>query len=230
MRTTEERERVLQLALPGTPTSIGWDRVLERDYARLDLAEARTVRFAYLYDGKLVVEGGKVRSQPGDGLTLALYPGDTLTQARVLYEDAARAEGLLDLRDGGWQVRPNFHFGFTQKGFCWTISGLDIEAYIGYWTVRIDDLRAYPRGEWSAVLARLVADGIFSADDESQFNADFRDTQRQNAYPRPTVAISRTWKESRSTEDRLPTELRAAMWQALSALQEPLKTLRTRGR
>lgn len=48
------------------------------------------------------MDGGKVRSEVGDGLTLALYIADTLTQARALYADGERVQGLLGLREHGF--------------------------------------------------------------------------------------------------------------------------------
>jgi hypothetical protein len=225
MTSIEECQRLLDAAAPGNPTSTGWDRILERDYARLDLAATRTVKFTYLYLGSFIVDGGKARSSLGDGLTLALYPADTLTQARELYGDAECIQGLLSLRQQGWQLRPNFHFGFIEKGFTWTTSRLEVETYIEYWTERIHQLHAHPRDEWDTELARLIADGIFSPEDEAQFNADFRNTQRQEAYPRPTVAVSRAWDTAQSSDDGFPSELRAALRQVLAALREPLTTL-----
>lgn len=225
MAPIEECQRLFEVAAPGNPTGIGWDRNLERDYARLDLAATRTVKFAYLYAGSFVVDGGKVRSEVGDGLTLALYPADTLTQARALYGDAERVRGLRGLRKLGWQLRPNFHFGYMEKGFAWTTSTLDIESYIEYWTDRINHLHAYPRDEWDAELAHLIADGVFSSKDEPQFNADFRHTHRPEAYPRPTVAVSRSWGDAQSRDSGFPSELRAALRQVLAALREQLTTL-----
>lgn len=79
-----------------------------------------------------------------EGVTLALYPGDTLTQARALYADPDRVQGLLGLREQAWQLRPNFHFSFMEKGSIWTTSALDVEAYTAYWMERIHHLHAYP--------------------------------------------------------------------------------------
>jgi hypothetical protein len=221
----EECQRLFEAAAPGNPSTTGWDRIIERDYARLDLAATRTVKFAYLYTGSLVLEGGKVRSEGADGVTLALYPGDTLTQARALYADPDRVQGLLGLREEAWQLRPNFHFGFMEKGFNWTTSGLEVEAYTAYWMERIHHLRAYPRDDWDAELARLIADGVFSPQDEAQFNADFRNTNRTEAVPRPAVAVSSSWDGPRSRDSAFPSELRAALRQVLVALREPVTTL-----
>jgi hypothetical protein len=229
MGLSEEYQRLFEAAAPGNPTSGGSDRVLEREYARLDLAATRTVKFAYLYPESFIVDGGTAGSEVGDGLTLALYPADTLTQARALYADLERVQGLLGLRHQGWQLRPNFHFGYMEKGFTWTTSPIEVEAYIDYWTARIHNLHPYPRDEWDAKLGRLIADGIFSPDDEAQFNADFRQTNRPEAYPRPAVAVSHSWDATRSSDSGFPSELRAALRQVLTALKEPMTTLGGKG-
>src|SRR5579864_6474418 len=54
-----------------------------------------------------------------DRIEAAIHPGDTMTQARALYahlrgDDASR---LFGLRDRGWKIAPNFHFGFIRRGF-----------------------------------------------------------------------------------------------------------------
>jgi len=52
---------------------------------------------------------------------LSAFPADTLGQARILYErpDVVDALAALDDRPE-WSVTPNFHFGFTQRNYCWT--------------------------------------------------------------------------------------------------------------
>jgi hypothetical protein len=90
----------------------------------------------------------------------------------------------------------------------WTTSTLDIESYLAYWT--------QPPG--------LHAGGIFSPSDERQFDADFRETQREQAYPRPAVAVTRLWAEPEAGANRVPSELCAALREVLTALREPSTT------
>jgi hypothetical protein len=101
MPVIEECRALLQAAAPGQPTGTGLDRILERDYARLDLDSTTTVKFAYLYSGSLVVEGARALHERPAGITLALYPAYTLTQARALYSNPDRVEGLIGLRKRG---------------------------------------------------------------------------------------------------------------------------------
>lgn len=123
------------------------DRVLGY-CARAAFRSTRTVKHVYLL-------------QQGASLELWLYPGDTLTQARVLYQDPARVDGLLRLRDEGWRLRPDFHLGFAARDFTNTESRLDADQYIAYWVTRIPRLTRFLRGDWNHELQRLIDDGIF---------------------------------------------------------------------
>lgn len=215
----QRRQQLFDAAVPGAVTVTGWDRILERDYARLALPSRRMVKFAYLYEGRLWVDGGTVRDEQPGGVTLALYVGDTLEQARELYSDSDALNGLLALGSRGWQLRPNFHFGFMAKGLNWTRSRLSVEEYASYWLSRIADLRPWPREDWDAELERLVADGVFSLEDMPQFDADFRNTRRQQAYPRPTIAATRAFE---SDQGDLAGQLRTSLSEIVSVLGESM--------
>ena len=144
-------------------------------HARAELDGATTVRFIYLY------------SRSDGRLDLHLYPADTLGQARALYGDPSRVTHLLDLQ-GAWELRPNFHFGFAAKGLTGTTSSIGAEAYVEYWMARIATLETFPRANWQGELEKLVADGIFSADDVPQFERDF--TRQNRCRRRCTIRTS----------------------------------------
>lgn len=61
------------------------------------------MKFAYLF-------------REGDQILLEFYPADTLEQAKIVYGEPWRVERLLALRRNGWQMAPNFHFGYIAKG------------------------------------------------------------------------------------------------------------------
>jgi Endonuclease NucS len=177
--------------------------------ARLELKGATTVRYAYAD-----------ADSPSD-FTLRLYPGDTLEQARPLFADADRCNRLLALREDGWDVQPNFHFGFRASGLTWTRSALSADEYVRYWRTRIDGLAAIPRDRWDEELERLIADGIFARSDEGQFAADFRETERNMATPRPGLIVVRRWPRDVALSPDFPPSLRDALRDFLSALGEP---------
>ena len=122
------------------------------------------------------------------GLPLHLYPADTLEQARVFYRDPGRVERMLALRGSGWQIEPNFHWGYWARGLCWTTSSLTTDEYASYWIERIGDTRELRHDEWDGELERLIDDGVFSRADCAQFDLDFTNTRRLRATPRPSLA------------------------------------------
>lgn len=161
--TAERCLDLIRAAAPGVAAIVTTDP-WHGTHARAELDGATTVRFIYLYscsDGRL---------------DLHLYPADTLGQARALYGDPSRVTHLLDLQ-GAWELRPNFHFGFAAKGLTGTTSSIGAEAYVEYWMARIATLETFPRANWQGELEKLVADGIFSADDVPQFERDFTETE-----------------------------------------------------
>jgi hypothetical protein len=157
---------------------------------------------------------------PGPRITLDLYPGDTLEQARELYGDRSRVEHLLALRERGWRLEPNFHFGFMTKGLTWTRSSLSADEYTDYWVKRIDGLGAFPPEDWEQELGRLIADGIFHPADRPQFDADFTNTNRKHATPRPGLRLTQAWPHTHALSEGFAEELREALMQALHALGE----------
>ena len=76
---------------------------------------------------------------------LLLYPADTLTQARAFWSNTRIVETVLELRDSGWRVNPNFHFGFMERGLTWTETRTSVDPYAGYWLARATDLAAVHR-------------------------------------------------------------------------------------
>lgn len=199
-------------AAPGGAVDVVSERFGVR--CRLDLPDTVTVKYAYLDNDLLPAE-----------VPLRLYPADTLEQARLFYADRDRCERVLALRDRGWEVEPNFHFGFMTRGLTWTRSRLTADEYVSYWLDRIESTTAIPREDWQAELARLIEDGVFDANDLDQFRADFDDTARTSASPRPGISVVRRFSAIDVERPGFAQELRASLWEALVALGEPLAAL-----
>lgn len=204
--SVDECIRILGLAAPQLAVARDHDRVFGY-CARAAFRMTRTVKYAYLL-------------QQAASLELRLYPGDTLSQARVLYQDPARVDGLLGLRDEGWRLRPDFHFGFAARGFTNTNSRLNADQYIAYWVTRIPRLTQFLRDDWNHELRRLIDDGIFDPEDKPQFDRDFTHTARDSAAPRPGILLSRGWGSDRAHVEDFPSALNSALKQALNALGE----------
>ena len=199
---------LLSAAAPGLPVTERRDP-WHGAHARAELPKARSVRVAYLFPGS------------GARLSLALYPADTLEQARVLYADPLRVQRVLELRDQAWHIEPNFHFGSYAKGLTWTRSQLNVDSYAKYWIDRIGSLGAFRRDDWQHELDRLVTDGVFDANDLPQFERDFTATKRPSASPRPGLRLRKSWPLTEALGDGFAERtLRSALSTALNALGE----------
>src|SRR4051794_2859150 len=64
-------------------------------------------------------------------IELAMYPGDTVAQARR-FRDGVREREFLSLEEKGWRVRPNLHFSHIQKHLHWSQRRPPLDRYIEY--------------------------------------------------------------------------------------------------
>jgi hypothetical protein len=128
-----------------------------------------------------------------DAVRLRLWPGDTLEQAKALYADAKRVDRLLSLRDRGWRVAPNFHFGHMAKGFVWTTGDIGVEDYVEHWAKQIGSAGQIRREDWRGYFDQLIELRIASRADRENFDRDFTDTKRNSATPRPGLRVERSW-------------------------------------
>jgi hypothetical protein len=126
-------------------------------------------------------------------IQLEVYPADTLTQAKAFYTRPGATASVLSLRDAGWNVEPNFHFGFMAAGFVWTTADAPVEKYTAYWCERIDSTGAIPREKWGEFWRDLVRQRFARTDDKTQFDQLFTDTKRGSATPRPGLSCSYSW-------------------------------------
>jgi hypothetical protein len=158
-------------------------------------------------------------------VVLRVYPGDTLTQARLLYQNAAASRSLLSM--AGWYVRPNFHWGFRDSGACWAQgTTLDVAHYVDYWINNIAATRAVTRAEWTETWSRLQQDGVVAVTDKADFDRAFTNTGKNSATPRPGLCCEYRWAFSNAMQmdddDKLVGEVRTRIGELLAALGEPL--------
>jgi hypothetical protein len=165
-------------------------------------------------------------SEDGERVALLLYPADTLSQARAFYSRPQAVDGLLALaHQPGWSAKPNFHFGHLQRGFCWTTSTRDVREYVGLWCQRINNTGVIPREQWDDYWIWLKREHMAAAEDRTEFDRHFVDTQRKTATPRPGLELARNWSlaeaEALDASTALAPAVRAALNQALRACGEP---------
>lgn len=170
------------------------------------------------------VEMVKLGLEPASNrVVLQLYPGDTLTQARVLYSRPDAVRGLLNLV--GWATNTNYHWGFMTSGYCWTPGNLAVPSYIEFWINRIGRTAAIPRPKWAAAWDELTDASVVRANDRIDFDLRFTNTKIPTATPRPGLMCERAWSmtEAMELDDRghFVTTVRGEIQRLLGQLQEP---------
>jgi hypothetical protein len=126
--------------------------------------------------------------------SLELHPADTLGQAEQFYPRHNAQAGVRELRSlPGWEVRPNFHFGHFQRGYCWTCNECELDDYVATWVSRIAPEQAVLRADWDRYWAWLEHERIACPGDREEFDRHFTTSNRPHAVPRPGLTISRGW-------------------------------------
>ena len=128
-------------------------------------------------------------------ITLELWPGDTMTQAKEFWQKVD-AERLLELRDRGWSLKPNLHFSFMATHLYRANTSLTVDEYIELWksgemeivSLYRDDAGSY-RHNWDC----LVAKGLISPDDIEPLEEVTTRTNRDRISMSPGLGISYTW-------------------------------------
>jgi len=160
----------------------------------------------------------------GGLVSLAVYPADTLTQAKELYGDSEKVSSLLALASkDGWKLSPNFHFGHVQSGLCWTDSLIPAGEYVAYWVEQINDAGAVNRDHYESYWNGLVRSGIASERNEPEFRQRILESNIQRVIPRPGLKLERTWTlreaESLDSDGKFVGEVSAALSRIKDTLQ-----------
>ena len=189
-------------------------------------AELRPSGAVLLFGGAHVVRLAELGSADAESVVrIRMWPGDTLDQAKALYADTGAIDRLLVLREVGWTITPNFHFGHMAKGFTWTTGDISLEKYVEYWLVHIGSAGQVRRERWDDYFAELIELGIASHDDREAFDRDFSLTKRESATPRPGLRVERYWPFDTAAQldqtRRFTREVRDAINTVLHALGEP---------
>lgn len=162
---------------------------------------------------------------PSKQITLSMYPGDTLGQSRALYGDPEAVDNVLALRQDGWAVEPNFHWGFMAPGYAWMDSGLETDAYCEYWVKNIGNTGQKTDSEWEIYWRKLQQEKVVLADGKQSFDEHFTLTDRKTASPRPGLKCLYTWNldeaESLDSTGEFVVAVKAQINNMLAALHEP---------
>jgi hypothetical protein len=98
-------------------------------------------------------------------IELAMYPGDTMNQARAFFNYLALhgADRFSNLRNSNWTVEPNFHFSFIRRGLGHKVTTLlSLDDYLRYWMPPRTIEQVFPDEQESfrSVLMRFVDAGL----------------------------------------------------------------------
>ncbi len=132
-------------------------------------------------------------SSDASTVRLCMYPGDTLGQSREFYGNPSVVQAVLELKRDGWQVEPNFHWGFMTGGYAGSKTPLSVEKYCAYWIAEIGGTRELSRSEWDAYWNKLERNHIVEASGKEAFDGQFTRSQRPRAHPRPGLVCEYTW-------------------------------------
>lgn len=123
-------------------------------------------------------------------IRVALYPGDTQSQARAFYQGLSldsfrQLVAANDIR-GAWQVSTNFHVAYRSSNICYPERGeLPIDAYLAFWKENIARIRQALRGDdsFQSLVDDLLKQGVISMKGVAEFSED---VQRKN-YDRVNI-------------------------------------------
>lgn len=131
-------------------------------------------------------------------IELAMWPGDTMTQARSFYKYLAE-HGLinfLNLENQGWTVKTNFHFGFIQKGFGHGVrTALSVKDYLKHWVSNarsIEQLLPDEHG-FDSAFRRFVVDGLIAETDIAPLSAKAAALGAVNVNVIPGLEVIHRW-------------------------------------
>jgi hypothetical protein len=164
-------------------------------------------------------------------LTLDLFPGNTMNQARNLYA-ALNKDKLLALsrNQSGWTMGPDMHFAFIATNLCWTTPTLDFEHFVEFWLNSVGKIQRAERGadSFTSAISALEQDGLLSKDDVTKFDDSFVNTKRLYMNVCPGIAMSYVWPKIEAVrldeQDMLVSEVRKRIDEAMSCWGESFST------
>jgi hypothetical protein len=148
--------------------------------------------------------------------SLAIFAGNTCTQARKLYKHFSYAK-VIDLEKGGSTVESDFHFMFQSRVILSTKGDkeLALSEYIDYWRWALSEryVRKYDKKEFGLLLKRMWNAKVMDDRDIADFNEYFRTRKYQSVITCPGIVNRISYSKERLNEDieSLAAELKEKM-------------------
>lgn len=170
----------------------------------------------YIYRPGKIAERVAISVVSARRLKVALWPGDTVEQARRFYARVNK-EAFLSLSE--WKVEPHLHFSFASRQLIWVETSGEARDYFDYFLGG----SSYGQKDQDTLLTlaeRWESNGLINSGDRARIEAEFTNTQRKTLNVIPGFEVSREW-DLDEWEPRGPGALQADIVDALAA---PLTT------
>ena len=135
-------------------------------------------------------------------ITLQLWPGVTMEQARPFWEKVD-TDRLLTLQEKGWRLHPNLLFAYAGTHLVGSNTQLSVEEYIKYWKSHHETkIVSFDRVEGSFLhhWEQLVENGWISDDDVEPLERKSTQTKRDRISMSPGLGVCYTWPAKKAVE------------------------------
>ena len=151
-------------------------------------------------------------------LRVALWPGDTVEQARRFYAKVNKA-AFLSLNK--WKVEPHLHFSFASRQLVWADSSWEVRDYFDYFLDRLS-YGQMGQDRLLSLARQWESNSLIRSEDRAEIEAQFNNTQRTSLNVIPSFQVSREW----DLDEWEPRGSRALQADIVAALEAPLASWR----
>jgi hypothetical protein len=125
---------------------------------------------------------------------LEMYPGDTISQARELFDKISK-EDFLNLQHVGWNLQPCLHFSYIGTGLHGASTCLSIKDYIEYWITHKEEIKQYQLDDcgFMRIFNKLLSDNMISKDDAAPLEKHFVQSKREFLNLCPGISVNFKW-------------------------------------
>lgn len=128
-------------------------------------------------------------------IRLKMYPGDTVSQARELYDqlDVTQIQNLIDI---GWSCQTNMHFTFMGTGLVWSQPDLSTEQYIDFWLSKRRSIQQEKREAdvgFHRLFETLQEQHLITQSDWTELEENFQNTERESINICPGLELTYGW-------------------------------------
>ena len=165
-------------------------------------------------------------------LTIELWFGDTLSQARELYRNNIDEVKLSLLEKKEWKYSTNFHISFMQKHLVWLDTPIKSKSdYIQYWINNSSYIHQYSKSELKSLLDQLSKNKILEIDDDNaEIKNKITDTNRNKFYISPGFGLSFSFDSNQVKEldskNKLADEIKDKIIEGMSILKKKVDFLK----